>query len=607
MPTTTTETIVRESPEIEAYKIGLIRSAKALSDQGQTIPEHLVAAMTQLQISAGQLAQAGIGGHQPYLQQAGYSLGDSRQSLGESLTGTAPLRAGAQGYLDRAGGGIQGQVENAQQGIEAARDFGLENANRSINDLNTSGDQARAYAAGAQPHYQSSLEALPGINTQAQNSYNNLTNDISGLPEDFRAGSGDIRQVLSNDLNSSTQAAQGHVDNALGNFGRSGQLGGAAAVQGINDLQGTTGGFDPSSIQRFSNPYEDAVVQQTNQDIARAGNIHQQRLNAQAVGAGAFGGSRQGVEAAGLQRYVLEQQARSTAQLRQSGYEGSRDTALQAFEQQQGRGQNAAALTGNLGAQGANSLYQAGQGIAGAGLAGEQYSSANAQAIAQTGLSIEQLAANTGLSVADLSGRFASQAANTGYQGQDLRSTIAGRGASTGLAGEDLAQRSAVYGGQAGQSYANSGIEGSRIEGSLGLLGQQEYRGIGEQYGNLATNFGNQSIERGRQQGLLGLQQAGIGQLNQQLGQNEQGFLYELGRQQQGHQQAQYDATRQTNLERQYEPHNRLSFLNDIYKGIPSSQQTTSGNSSPGVSPFQTFAGLGVAGLSAAAGAAQIG
>ena len=34
---TTTEQIVREAPDIEAYKIGLLKSAKALADQGVTI------------------------------------------------------------------------------------------------------------------------------------------------------------------------------------------------------------------------------------------------------------------------------------------------------------------------------------------------------------------------------------------------------------------------------------------------------------------------------------------------------------------------------------------------------------------------------------------
>ena len=36
--TTITEQIVREAPDIEAYRLGLIESAKALSDVKRTLP-----------------------------------------------------------------------------------------------------------------------------------------------------------------------------------------------------------------------------------------------------------------------------------------------------------------------------------------------------------------------------------------------------------------------------------------------------------------------------------------------------------------------------------------------------------------------------------------
>ena len=74
--------IVREAPEIEAYKLGLLQSAKALADQGQTIPPYMVAEMSGLQIKATELAEAGIGGYQPYLDEAGYTLGDAQTAMG---------------------------------------------------------------------------------------------------------------------------------------------------------------------------------------------------------------------------------------------------------------------------------------------------------------------------------------------------------------------------------------------------------------------------------------------------------------------------------------------------------------------------------------------
>ena len=38
-----TEQIVREAPEVEAYKLGLLESAKKLADQGDCLPKQQVA------------------------------------------------------------------------------------------------------------------------------------------------------------------------------------------------------------------------------------------------------------------------------------------------------------------------------------------------------------------------------------------------------------------------------------------------------------------------------------------------------------------------------------------------------------------------------------
>ena len=57
MAVNTSEQIVREAADIEAYKIGLLQSAKALADQGIQLPPQMVAEMSQLQLKAGKLAQ----------------------------------------------------------------------------------------------------------------------------------------------------------------------------------------------------------------------------------------------------------------------------------------------------------------------------------------------------------------------------------------------------------------------------------------------------------------------------------------------------------------------------------------------------------------------
>ena len=107
--------------------------------------------------------------------------------------------------------------------------------------------------------------------------------------------------------------------------------------------------------------------------------------------------------------------------------------------------------------------------------------------------------------------------------------------------------------------------------------------------------------------GTLGLRQASLGELGQQVGQREQGFLFDLGQRQQAQQQAEIEAKRQSDMAQLYEPFQRYGFLSDIYKGAPTTQQTIASSTAPNVSPAQQFLGLGIAGLSAAAGAQKAG
>ena len=83
---------VRESPEIEAYRIGLLKSAKKLADQPITLPTQQVAGLTGLQKAARTQAETGLGAFLPYLTAGGQTLAQA----GETLGGVeSALRAGA--------------------------------------------------------------------------------------------------------------------------------------------------------------------------------------------------------------------------------------------------------------------------------------------------------------------------------------------------------------------------------------------------------------------------------------------------------------------------------------------------------------------------------
>ena len=113
------------------------------------------------------------------------------------------------------------------------------------------------------------------------------------------------------------------------------------------DAQGNpvrSGGY-----QDFYDPFVEDVINSTYADIDRAGAIEGIGARAEAIGAGAYGGSRQGVAESELQRNILDQKAKTGSQLRSAAYTGAQQQAQSAFENQQKRGQTAGQLFQGLG------------------------------------------------------------------------------------------------------------------------------------------------------------------------------------------------------------------------------------------------------------------
>jgi hypothetical protein len=147
----------------------------------------------------------------------------------------------------------------------------------------------------------------------------------------------------------------------------------------------------------------------------------------------------------------------------------------------------------------------------------------------------------------------------------------------------------------------------------LGQQGQQ-LQSLGQGIGNLAGqqfDIGNKMAQGlgalGSQQGNLGMQQAALGQQAQGQSQQDTNFLFNLGAMQQKQQQAVNDANRQNELQRNMQPYQQMAFVSDIYRGAPSSQMSMSQQSQAAPSPFQQIAGLGIAGVSAAAAGSRAG
>ena len=290
----------------------------------------------------------------------------------------------------------------------------------------------------------------------------------------------------------------GAVGTGLGTMGQglsTVQQGTGGVQQGLTQadvaaqmLGGAT--YDPTDYQAFMDPYMDDVVQQQYRDIARQGQIQEQNLGAQAVGAGAFGGARQGVAQAEIGRNVMEQQARTGAQLRSSGFAQAQQAAQQAAQQK---------------------LQQAGQ-----------------------------------------AGSLAGQYGALGGQMGALGSQIGQIGAATG----QLGATAGALGGQAGQ------------------IGQ----GI-----------------------------AGLGQLGQQMDVQDINTLLSTGGLSQQQQQNLYNMAQQNMLAQQGLPFQQISYMSDIFQGVPALQQTTSTTTTPPPSTASQLLGLGIAGIGAAGQAGGFG
>jgi len=476
-------------------------------------------------------------------------LGNIQQTTGAGLRDAAGM--GIAG-LDAATAGLRGQAATGQGGITGAAEGISPQILAAQQGMANAADMAAREAAGTGA-------ALGGIARGAQ--------DIAGLAgTNLRA----LNEPLSSGLGQATTGARSAA--------ATGQQGAATAAQNARQsvaaaqqmLSGTTGQFDPGGIGAFMSQYEDQAVQQALADLARQGDIQQNQLAAQAVGQGAFGGSRSAIAEAENRRNVLEQQGRTAAQMRAAGFTDAATRAQNAFEQAQGRGQSAATQMGNLGLS-AEQLAQTGS-LQGAqlGMSAEQQASANQQAIAQTGMSIEQLAASTGMSAQQLAGQFAGQAGQMGMSaaqqagqaaqaggqlglsGQQGIGTLLGQAGQMGMSAEqgaaknaaqmaqlgmnaeqiagqlgisiEQAQNAAAQGiASLGQGQARLGLQGSQAAGQMGIagLGQagtQTQAGAnigmqgGQAMGNLANQMGNLGLQGAQQQGNLGLQFGQLGQ-----------------------------------------------------------------------------------------------
>jgi hypothetical protein len=121
----------------------------------------------------------------------------------------------------------------------------------------------------------------------------------------------------------------------------------------------------------------------------------------------------------------------------------------------------------------------------------------------------------------------------------------------------------------------------------LGKIGEAQFAGFGQALQGFQANQALQA-QTGLQAGQL------LGQAQTQDIQN----LMATGGTQRAVEQATLEAQRQTDVQAATDPYQRLSFLSDIQRGVPSSQQTVTQGFAPQTSPLGQAVGTGIAAYS---------
>ena len=316
----------------------------------------------------------------------------------------------------------------------------------------------------------------------------------------------------------------------------------------IGNVQGPQfQGLLSQNIGAYQNPYQQQVIDQSMADIQRQADLARGQSQSRAIGAGAFGGSRSALLESESQQPFVEQMARTSAGLRQSGFEQAQQAAQSDLARQQQLGIFGAEQEQQRALQQAQFGQQA-------GLTGfeaqQQRAMRQAELGQQAGLAGQDIAAQRNLEQA----RLQQQAGLTGFESQQQRALEQARlGQQAGLAGQDIAAQRALQQGQFQQQAGLTGfeaqqqraIEQARLGQQAGLAGYQGQLSTAQRQADLSQQAGlaGQDIQsrmamfapefelRARQQqaGLLGgvgaeQQQrlAGLGQIGAQQQQLQQ-------------------------------------------------------------------------------------
>ena len=165
------------------------------------------------------------------------------------------------------------------------------------------------------------------------------------------------------------------------------QQAGQMGTQAAQTLAGAQQYAGPQAYQQFMSPYQQDVINSTLANYDVQSKIGAQPLSAQAVGAGAFGGARQGIQQAQYQSSSDLNRAQLQANLLNQGFGQANQLANQAYNQQLAAAQAQQGLGAFQGQLGQTAQTLAGNQIQGLSTLGQQQ-----QQVEQARLSAQQQA-----------------------------------------------------------------------------------------------------------------------------------------------------------------------------------------------------------------------
>lgn len=169
----------------------------------------------------------------------------------------------------------------------------------------------------------------------------NLTSNANvSIPTANVAGIDPLLTQAGNVASNIATSAQGQFANAANYMANvSGSMANASQL-----ANASTAAYDPQAYKAFMDPYQQEVIDKYAQEMQRQFDISQQRRASDAIGAGAFGGGREGVYQAEGLRGFQEQLGSGIAGLLSKGYGQAQQMAQTNFADRMKRLQGASGL-----------------------------------------------------------------------------------------------------------------------------------------------------------------------------------------------------------------------------------------------------------------------